>query len=95
MRPYRAIWSLQTVACHLYQEISRNFKGIRDAATPKPFNPPFLQNQFCIEKKKKKQFTKKKIIAKTKKKLSQILICGPPVPSLLNSITWILLACQT
>ena len=32
------LWSLQIVGCGLTQEISRNFKGIQDSATPKRLN---------------------------------------------------------
>ena len=40
-----ALWSLQIIGCGLHQEISRNFNGIRDSATPKWFYSPFIENQ--------------------------------------------------
>ena len=46
------LWFLQIVGRGLTQEITKIFKGIQDSAAPKWFNSPFLQNQFCIKRKK-------------------------------------------
>ena len=75
---------------------------------PKPFNSPFLQNQFCIKKKKKQlwlmlrrkffQMTislhniTNKLLLPKSIYWSQNLIGGPHLPGLPNDIPWLLLA---